>query len=248
MVKRILPELCKEEAPDFVIANAENLTHGNGFTPGHIKEMIDAGVNFFTTGNHVWNNASGVEMLDSPECPVIRPYNYPGKETPGKGYKIIEDNSGKKLLVINLMGQVFMKHHLRSPFECLDEIFSEVDYDDLSAVFIDFHAEATSEKMTLAHYVDGKVSAFVGTHTHVPTADAQILPGGSGYITDAGMVGALDSIIGVKKELIIQKFLTQRPVKHTPQNEGKMVFNAVLFEIDEESKKALNVKHIQKIS
>jgi 2',3'-cyclic-nucleotide 2'-phosphodiesterase len=247
-VKKVLPGVREEYAPDIVIANAENLSHGNGFTPDHIKEMQDAGVDFFTSGHHVWGNKNGVEKLDDPDFPVLRPANYPSPDTPGRGFQIIEDGMGNRLLIINIQGQVFIKDHVDSPFRIIDEILEATEDEDLSGIFVDFHAEATSEKNTLGLYLDGRVSAFVGTHTHVATADARIFENGTAYLTDAGMVGAYDSSIGVKKELIIKKFLTQMPTKHEPELEGKMVFGSVLIEIDDKTKKALDIKQVIKIT
>lgn len=242
-VKRVLPDLKREILPDLVIANAENLTHGDGFTSKHIEEMRSAGVDFFTSGNHVWGKADGVSKLDDPKFAVIRPANFPSEKTPGRGYDILEIG-GKRILIINLMGRVFMGKHLDCPFRTFDEILENeaADY-----VFVDFHAEATSEKLAFGYYVDGRASAVVGTHTHVPTGDFQVLSGGTAYITDAGFTGAFDSVIGMKKEVVIEGFLTQLPIRHETEKEGRMVFNSVLIELDEGSKKALNIMHVQKI-
>lgn len=247
-VKKVLPGVREEYSPDLVIANAENLSHGNGFTPDHIEEMQKAGIDFFTSGHHVWGNKTGVLMLNDPKFPVLRPANYPSPDTPGRGYQIIEDGMMNRLLVINIQGQVFIKDHVDSPFKVIDRILQETAHENLNGIFVDFHAEATSEKNTFGLYLDGKVSAVVGTHTHVATADARIFDNGTAYLTDAGMVGAYDSSIGVKKDLIINKFLTQMPVRHEPETEGKMVFGSVLIELDEKTKKALDIKQIIKIT
>lgn len=248
MVKKTLPSLIKEEEPDLVITNAENLSHGNGFTTKAIKEMRDAGVDFFTNGNHVWGNNDGAKHLDDPNFPVIRPANFPSDDIPGDGYRIIKDSKGNKVLVVCLMGRVFMKKDYDCPFIKMDQILEEVKKEKLAAIFVDFHAEATAEKYALAHYLDGRVSALIGTHTHVPTADSHILEDGTAFMSDAGMVGAVDSVIGVKKDIIIKSFLTQLPVKHEPETSGQMVFSSVMVEIDEKTKKALNIHHIQKFS
>lgn len=245
-VKKILPAVKNEYSPNIVIANAENLAHGNGITAEYIEEMGKAGINFFTSGNHIWGNKSGVLKLDDPDFPVIRPANYPSENIPGRGYQIIEDEGGNKILVINLLGQVFMKANVDSPFKIVDKILNEINSEELSAILVDFHAETTSEKYALGFYLDGKISALIGTHTHVPTTDARILQNGTAYITDAGMVGSYDSVIGVKKDIIIHKFLTQIPAKHDPEDKGKMIFSAVLVELDEKTKKALDIKHILK--
>ncbi len=245
-VKEILPKIKEKHGPDLVIANAENLAHGNGFSPEHINEMSRAGVDFFTSGNHVWGNLDGVNRLDDKDFPVIRPANFPiDMHIPGRGSQVIKDKQGRKLLVINLMGRVFMKPVLDCPFRAADRIIKEHQDEDLAGIFVDFHAETTSEKYALSFYLDGKVSAIVGTHTHVPTKDARILTGGTAAITDVGMTGSVDSIIGVKRELIINHFLSNMPAKHEPEENGEMVFNAVLVELDDGKNKALNITHIQ---
>lgn len=246
-VKKILPEVLKKYKPDLVIANGENITHGDGFSPEHIEEMRKLGINFFTTGNHVWSHKDGVGKLSDPNFPIIRPANYPSKYTPGRGYAIIEDKLKRKILVINLLGLVFMGRNLDSPFKMADTILNETSRENLSGIIIDFHAEATSEKYALGFYLDGKVSAIIGTHTHVQTADERIFENGTAYISDVGMVGAYDSVIGVKKDLMVNHFFTQLPVKHEPEDKGKMVFGALFIELDEKSKKALNVERILKI-
>jgi hypothetical protein len=194
----------------------------------------------------VWGNKAGVKKLDDEDFPVLRPANYPCKKTPGRGYTIIEDANNNRILIINLMGLVFMKFHLECPFKVIDKILEEHSDEDLAGVIVDFHAETTSEKYALGYYLAGKVSAVIGTHTHIPTADAGIFEGGTAFITDVGMVGPTNSIIGLKKDLIIDRFLTQMPAKHEPETEGEMVFSAVLIELDENTKKALNIKHILK--
>lgn len=245
-VKEFLPEIKKEHKPDLVIANVENISHGSGFTPEHIEEMQGVGVDFFTSGNHVWSKNSGVMKLNDPDFPVIRPANYPDENSPGRGYKIVEDGMMNRILVVNLMGRVFMKLHLDCPFRAMDRILKETAHENLSGIFVDFHAETTSEKYALALYLDGRISAIVGTHTHVPTADYRLLPNETAFMCDAGMTGIVDSVIGANKEIIIKRFLTQMPIKMEPATEGRRVFNAVLIELDEKTKKALNIQHVQK--
>lgn len=247
VVKAVLPKVKEELNPDLVIANAENITHGNGFTREHLAEMQEAGVNFFTLGDHTWGNSKGVLELDNKNVPIIRPANYPDFNTAGQGYKIVEDGMMNRILVINLLGRVFMKHNFECPFRALDRILAANSHEYLNAIIVDFHAEATSEKYAMSFYADGRVTAVLGTHTHVPTADGRILEGGTAAISDAGMNGPLDSVIGIKKEIIINSFLSQRPVKHDPATEGRKVFNAVCVELDPKTKKALNINHIQKI-
>jgi metallophosphoesterase (TIGR00282 family) len=244
-IKKVLPKIKAEHKPDFVIANAENTTHGNGFSPETISELQKSGVNFFTLGDHAWGNHDGILKMDDPKFPVIRPANFPPKNVPGRGYAVVDGPMMTKILIINLMGRVFMKRDFDCPFRALDQILEQTRHENLSAIIVDFHAEATSEKYALGFYADGRVSAVLGTHTHVATNDLRILDGGTAYISDVGMVGPYDSVIGVKKEIIIRSFLTQMPVKHEPETSGKMVFNSVLLEIDEKTKKTISARHLQ---
>lgn len=244
-VAKLLPEVRKEFAPDLIIANPENMSHGNGFSVKNIEEMRAVGVDFFTSGNHVWENKEGAAKLADPEFPVLRPANYP-EDVVGDGYRIVEAG-GKRVLVISLLGRVFMRWAVDCPLRTCDRILKECEAEHLDAIFVDIHAEATSEKSALAYYLDGRVSAVVGTHTHVQTNDARVLENGTAFITDVGMTGPRDSVIGVKKEIIVHQFLSQIPVKHDPETTGKMEFSAVLVEIDPETKKALNVTSIHKL-
>jgi 2',3'-cyclic-nucleotide 2'-phosphodiesterase len=247
-VKSLLPGLIEKHKPDLVLANPENLSHGNGFSKKTIVEMQEAGVDFFTSGNHVFDNKDGANCLGDQDFPVLRPANYPDENTPGDGYRIIESRNGKKVLVISLIGRVFMGGYFGCPFRYADKILDEADLTDVSAVFVDFHAEATSEKYALAYYLDGRVSALVGTHTHVQTNDARILEQGTAYITDVGMTGPFDSVIGVKKDIIIKRFLTQLGVKHEPEMDGQMVLSAFLVEVDSKTRKAKEAKNILEFS
>lgn len=244
-VKKLLPEYKKKMKADLVIANAENMHHGKGVTEPLLKEMQGAGVDFFTSGNHVWKEREIISKLDDPKLPLIRPANYP-EGAPGKGHQVVEDASGRKVLVINLMGRVFMPMHLDCPFRAADKILKQFENDKgLSAIFVDFHAETTSEKMALAHYLDGRVTAVIGTHTHVPTFDARVLPGGTAFQSDVGFTGPIDSVIGLEKEGIIKNFLTQVPFKHEVAG-GDTVFNAITIQIDDKTQKAVSVEQIQK--
>lgn len=244
-IKKVLPGVIKEHNPDLIIANAENLSHGNGFTPETIAEMQKAGINFFTSGDHAWGNKMGMMNITSEDFPVIRPANFP-PEVPGNGYFVVKDKADHKILVINLIGRVFMKKNYDCPFRTVDKILRQTEKEKFDAIFVDIHAEATSEKYALGFYLDGRVSAVVGTHTHVPTADARILDNGTAFMSDIGMTGSLDSVIGVRKDLIITSFLTQMPVKHEPETTGKMVFNGCLIDVDSKNK-STKIDHIQKI-
>ncbi len=241
-IKGIIPNLKKEKKYDLIIANCENLTHGKGASEKDLKEMRAAGIDFFTSGNHIWRHKSLLSKMDDPDMPLIRPENFP-QGVPGKGHKIIEV-SGKKVLIMNLIGRIFMPQHTDCPFETAKKILHEVKKENLSAIIVDFHAEASSEKVAFGYFLDGKASMVLGTHTHVPTADFRILQGGTGYITDAGMTGKKDSVIGVDKEGIIDHFLTQLPAKHEITPDGVSIMNAVEFEVDPETQKTIHIQPI----
>lgn len=245
LVKEVLPGVIKKKKPDLVLANAENLAGGKGINERTVKEMMDVGVDFFTGGNHIFKNPDGLSMLEEGGLPVIRPANFPDG-TPGKGWDIIETKKGKHLLVINLLGQVFMNQFVDSPFRTLEAILSSVDPSQYDAALVDMHAEATSEKQALRWAFDGRVSAMIGTHTHVPTADAEISPAGTAFQADAGMNGSLDSCIGVEKEIIIKMFMTQMPVTHQLEKRGRMQFNAVVLDIGADAK-AKKISHLREI-
>lgn len=238
-VRELLPKLKKQHAVDLVIANVENLAHGVGITEATIENMWEAGVDVGTSGNHIWKNPGYEELLKSTKYHLVRPANYPPK-CPGVGAKII--NIGKlEVLVINIMGRVFFREDLDCPFRAVDEILKK---NKQKIVFVDFHAEATSEKRAMGFYLDGRVSAVVGTHTHVATNDAQVLPKGTAYISDVGMVGALDSVLGVEKEPIIKRFITQMPIRHE-HPAGLAEFGAVVIEIDKKTGHAKSIKTIR---
>jgi metallophosphoesterase (TIGR00282 family) len=238
--KRLIPDLVKENNIDFVIANGENLAAGNGMTFETYGEMIDSGIDYFTSGNHIWNNKDIIEHLDDSTTKIIRPLNYPA-EAPGRGFATLEKGS-KKLFLVNAQGRVFMPDDLEDPFTALERITEE---NSQLPIIVDFHAEATSEKIAIARYLDGKVAAVIGTHTHVQTADETIFPAGTGYISDVGMVGPIDSVLGVEKEIIIEKFLTQLPVSHKVAS-GEVNFSGVIIEIDPEKKICVKISRINK--
>ena len=242
-IAKVLPGLKKEYQSDLVIANVENLAHGSGVTKETLEEMIESGVDFFTSGNHIWKKKEAVQIFEEGKFPIIRPANYP-PQVPGDGYRVIEVGS-RKVLIINLIGRVFMKDDFNCPFLELDEILKKVAKKNIDIIFVDFHAEATSETKAMGFYADGKVSAVFGTHTHIQTADEEILEKGSAYITDVGMVGAKDSILGVAKEGIIKSFLSQMPAKHDIPESGQCIVNAVYFEVDNNGQ-AIKIERINK--
>lgn len=242
-VKKLLKGYRQKLGIHLVIANAENMHHGKGVSEENLKEMQLAGVDFFTSGNHVFHHREILPLMDNKKIPLIRPANYPPKAV-GRGYEIVSGSLMQKVLVINLMGRVFMPAHLDCPFRTVDKILKETAGEQLAAIFVDIHAEATSEKIALAHYLDGRVTAVIGTHTHVPTADERILEGGTAFQSDVGFTGPYDSAIGIDKKIIIENFLTQMPVKHEVA-EGPAVFNAVKIEVDDGSRQAIGIERIQ---
>lgn len=251
-VKKILPDLKEKYQLDFVIANGENLAGGKGMTYETYREMNEAGIDYFTSGNHIWKKADFVPYLDDKTVKVLRPANYP-ECVPGKGFVEVTVK-GKKILIINLIGLVFMDEYLSNPFLEADKILSRYAISDPSTKFgagklfviVDFHGEATSEKVCLGHYLDGRVNAVVGTHTHIPTADARILPKGTAYITDIGMVGSLDSAIGDELEPVINHFKTGLPFR-LEVAPAPAIFNAVVIEVDDKNNLVKNIKLIQEI-
>jgi metallophosphoesterase (TIGR00282 family) len=232
-----LADIRTSQGIDVVIANGENSAAGFGITPNIADELFRCGIDVMTTGNHIWDKRDIYDYL-SRQPRLIRPANYP-TPAPGSGLYIHQTPSGARCAIINLQGRVYMAH-TDCPFRKIDEILASIPA-DVKVRFIDFHAEVTSEKMAMGWYVDGRVSAIVGTHTHIPTADTRILPGGTAYQTDCGMTGPYDSVIGVEKDPVIQKFLTAMPIKMEAAK-GTVELHSVIVEVDEETGKALNVR------
>ncbi|MBE3587144.1 MAG: TIGR00282 family metallophosphoesterase [Thermoanaerobacteraceae bacterium] len=239
-VKENMPGLIRELAVDFVVANGENAAGGNGITREVARELWASGIDVLTMGNHVWDNKEIYTFIDQ-ERRILRPANYPGG-VPGRGMGVYESRNRLKVAVINLSGRVFLSE-LDCPFRRADELLSELN-GITPLILVDFHGEATSEKMAMGWYLDGRVSAVCGTHTHVQTADERILPGGTAYITDVGMTGPRDSVIGVKKEMVLDKFLTHLP-RRFEVAPGPYQFNAVLIDVNEETGQAREVRRIQ---
>lgn len=228
-LRKKLPAFKKLKNIDFCIANGENSAAGNGITPLSARELFSSGVDFITTGNHVYRRKEVYELLDESEF-IIRPYNYPDSN-PGRGAAVV-DLGRYSVGVINLMGTMFSES-LENPFRAADRALKEIE-GKTKVILVDFHAEATSEKQALAYYLDGRVSAVFGTHTHVLTNDERILPSGTGYITDIGMCGVENSVLGVKKELIIEKFMTNMPVRFDTAD-GDCMINGCIFTVDEKT-------------
>jgi hypothetical protein len=236
-VSAVLPEIRRDYAIDLVVVNGENAAGGRGLTPTTADELFKAGVDVITSGNHVWENREVYPLLEG-DAPIVRPLNYP-EGTPGRGF-LRRDG----VAVINLMGRTFMGLQLDCPFRGVDRALSEVR--GSRVVLVDIHAEATSEKIAMGYYLDGRVSAVVGTHTHIPTSDTRVLPGGTAYVTDLGMVGALHSVLGMEIEPVLQRFLTQLPNRFGPVDKGPAVFNSVLIRVDDESGRARSIERVDR--
>ena len=230
MVLEHLPRLRDEYAIDFTIANGENCSGGFGLNQKNFRELVDCGIDAFTMGNHMWDNRDIYNFIDHEER-LVRPANFP-PSLPGRGWQQYQV-AGQKLIVANVVGRVFMTA-FDCPFRTMDAILQENAVEDV-AIFVDIHAEATSEKMALGWYLDGRVAAVVGTHTHIQTNDARILPRGTGYLTDAGMTGPRDSILGVEREIIIGRFLTGVSPRFEVAS-GDLQFNGVIFDIGPDHK------------
>jgi hypothetical protein len=224
VLEAALPALRERHAPDWLVVNGENSAGGLGVTQKTATAFFDMGVDAITLGNHAYRHRDAYSYLDE-ERRIVRPANYV-KGNPGRGHTVVEKD-GARLAVVNLSGTVFMKA-ARSPFSEIDTVLEELD-GRADHVLVDFHAEATSEKVAMGWHLDGRVMACVGTHTHVPTADARVLPGGTAYVSDVGMTGARDSVIGVRTEQALESFRTQMPVRFETAEDGPWV-NAVLIE------------------
>ncbi len=235
-MEEILPGLYSEYNINLVIGNGENVAGGLGVTPSTARELFDSGIDVITTGNHIWAHKEIIPDLDS-ELALLRPLNYP-PTNPGRGY-LLKNN----VLIVNLVGRVFIGN-FDCPFRAMDQLLAEFEHKSIP-IIVDFHAEATSEKVAMGKYLDGRVSAVLGTHTHVGTIDAHILPGGTAYVTDIGMVGPIDSVIGVDPDSAINGFLTQIP-RRLSAGKGKANFDAILVEVDENTGKAVDIQRIRR--
>jgi 2',3'-cyclic-nucleotide 2'-phosphodiesterase len=236
IVAELLPGIRRELAPDLIIANCENAAGGFGVTPQIADDLLNQGVDVLTTGNHIWDKRDIYDYLNrTPQ--LIRPANYPA-ETPGKGLCIVTAQNGVTCAVINLQGRTYLPN-IDCPFRKADQLLESLA--NIKVRFVDFHAEVTSEKVALGWYLDGRVSAVVGTHTHIPTADARILHKGTGYQTDCGMTGPYDSVIGVEKDAILQRFLTAQPVKMEAAR-GWVELRAVIVDVDENTGRATAIR------
>jgi metallophosphoesterase (TIGR00282 family) len=235
ILERYLPPVVEKHSPSLIIANGENSAGGLGITEKVGQELL-RDIDVLTSGNHIFDKKEGLDYL-AREPRVLRPANYP-PQNPGKGTYLFE-GGGKKIGILNLQGRVFMEP-IDCPFRTADEELKKLRA-STPVIVVDFHAEATSEKQAMGWYLDGKVSAVIGTHTHVPTADERILPQGTAFITDVGMVGGYNSVIGMRRDQALNKFLTGRPQRFEPAKEGAF-FSAVFFEVEAKTGKTLSIR------
>ncbi|HEY9419954.1 MAG TPA: TIGR00282 family metallophosphoesterase [Thermoanaerobaculia bacterium] len=238
-VRNLLPRLVDRHRADYVVVNVENSAGGFGVTPEVLKEISDLPIDVFTTGNHVWDKKEGVEILDR-QPNLLRPANYP-EGNPGKGVHVGETAAGIPVAVMNLEGMVFMSN-LDSPFRAADRLLKQLD-PKVKVVLVDFHAEATSEKQAMGFYLDGRVSAVLGTHTHVPTADERVLPNGTALQTDVGMTGPYESVIGMRVDKVLKRFLLQTPSSFEVAKRDVRLAGAVI-DIDETTGKARSIERL----
>ena len=238
-VEKVVPRLKEERDVDLIIANLENAAGGFGITQKALGELERAGVDFFTSGNHIWDKREGVELLTTRNN-ILRPGNYPGTDH-GTGFRVISVRD-TAVAIFNIQGRVFMPP-IDCPFRTIDRCLRNVG-DGCNIKIVDIHAEATSEKRAMGWYLDGRVSVVLGTHTHIPTSDAQILPNGTAYVTDVGMTGANDSVLGISKEPIIKRFLEMTPTRFEVAHRD-LRCDLIVFDIDESSGKTRNLEHLQ---
>lgn len=241
IVRTHLKELQEEHSVNLTILNCENAATGNGVTPQIADDFLDWGVDVLTSGNHIWNKKEILPYLDK-QSRLLRPANYP-PGNPGHGVCVVKTRTGESAAVLNLQGRVFMAP-IDDPFRVADAELSALPK-DVKIIFVDIHADATSEKVALGWYLDGRVSAVIGSHTHIPTADETILPGGTAYQTDAGMTGPFHSVIGVMKEAAIKRFLTQMPERFEPASQDVRL-NGVVIDVDGATGKARSILRIQR--
>ncbi|MCK5332502.1 YmdB family metallophosphoesterase [Candidatus Parcubacteria bacterium] len=243
ILKQVLPDMKKKYNIDLTIANGDNLAHGKGITKNTLEEIKGYGIDIVTCGDHTWDTSQAIEILKSGVDDFICPANYPVLDHK-KGYKIVKVKS-KRILVINLIGRVFLKDHPDCPFRAIDQILKE-NAKKFDIAIVDFHGEATSEKRALGLYLDSRVSCFLGTHTHIQTADEEIFPGGMAYITDVGMVGPKESVLGCKKEFVIQQMQDQTKFRYEISDDENILIGAVVVQIDEVSTKTKKIIRINK--
>ena len=241
-----IPQARHEHALDFVVINGENAAAGFGITPAICDDFLKAGADVITTGNHVWDQQEIIPRL-SKDTRILRPHNYP-ETVPGTGAVLVKNNKGKSLLVLHVQGQLFMHENLSCPFACADAALKQYTLGaNANAILVDIHAEATSEKAALGHYLDGRVSAVIGTHTHIPTSDARVLAGGTAYQTDAGMCGDYDSVIGMDKAAPIKRFVNKATkLNRLTVAAGVATVCGLIIETDDKTGLAVKVEPVKK--
>lgn len=237
-LRRVLPAFKKEHSIDFCIVNGENSAQGNGILPGSCNHILDSGADLITTGNHALRRVEIENYFENENTPLIRPANL-HRQAPGKGYYILE-KKGMRLGVINLMGRIYMDP-CENPFDEADRLVGILNEQGIKNILVDFHCEATSEKKVMGYYLDGRVSAVLGTHTHVQTSDAAVLSGGTAYITDTGMTGVVSSVLGVEISCASRKVITGLPV-HFKNPDGACMMNAVIVETDNKTGRAVSIE------
>lgn len=242
-LRYIIPPWKKEYAPDIVIANGENVSHGKGISERAINELLEAGVDVITTGNHAVDGPNALELLKRADIPLLRPINFLSS-IPGRGF-LTKQVAGNELLIINAIGNVHMKKFYEFPFPMIDSVLKQ--HQNLKHVFVDWHAEATSEKVAMGWFLDGRVSVVVGSHTHTPTADERLLPKGTGFISDVGMVGPHYSVIGEDVPLNLNRFLTQSPGKTDVALAPPYEINAVIIDIDDKTGHCVSLKRLREV-
>lgn len=239
-IRDMLPKIKSNYHIDVVIANGENSAAGVGLTKKVFDELTSYGIDIITSGNHIWDKKDIFDFIDG-ENRLLRPINYPKKRTPGRGWGVFQTGLGS-VGIINVSGNVFMPD-LDCPFVAVEECLQKIKQ-QTSLILVDFHAETTSEKIAMGWFLDGRVSAVLGTHTHVQTADARVLPGGTAYITDVGMTGAYNGVLGVKKEIVLEKFLSKMPTRFEVETREPYQFNAVVIDIDPVTGKSQSIERI----
>lgn len=244
VVQQILPDLKRTRGIDFVIAQGENLSHGKGMQISHAQEMLEAGVDFFTGGNWTLHREEITPWVDDPKKPIIRPANYKAG-TPGRGWKIADTPFGR-VLVVSLLGQIVgaFPADIDNPLHVIDAILEENKHEHLAATIVNFHGDFSSEKLVIGQYLNGRVTAVIGDHWHIPTADAKIMSGGTAHVTDVGMVGSADSCLGVKTDVIVKRWHSGQSSRNELETDGRMWFCALLMDVDGATGRTRSVEQI----
>lgn len=248
-VKQVLPNLKNNEQIDFVIANCENAAGGISVNRKVLNELLSSGVDYFTSGDHIWKDPDFINELNNKNLPLVRPYNYEYEDQiPGKGYDIVEMGK-QRIVIINVIGQTFMQEHVRNPFFIMDQLLERLDKEGIDikkdVIFVDFHAEATAEKISLAYYLKDRITALVGTHTHVPTADERMISDHTAFVTDAGMAGPLDASLWASFIQIYHNFKYPFKLSKKMEMKGRRVFNSVLVET--EGGHAISIRRVDRV-